>query len=241
VCTQPQIADLLLKRIRPVRFGALLALLVLGLTLFRELYLEDNDRIGGVDLGDLLMATGWLIAARLDSIVILYRLNDIGFDPWGFELSGPLHVLNFYISFFADPDTYAAIKESLVTSPSVEIVNRLLAGTEVDFPKSMILDMFLSFGVLGLLATALALGSLLGMVQRQLQSFRGFRPGFMVALYLLPMLLEFEKEFMGFFFTFLKWTPALLLLYWHRPRFGWAGTAAQSGSRGAALATSGTA
>ena len=235
VCTQPQIADFLLKRIKLLRFGVLLALLVLGLTLFRELYLEDNDRIDTAALPDLLVAVGWLIAARLDSVVILYRLHELGFDPWGFDLSGVAHVFNFYVSFFTDPATYVAIKESLVTSPSVEIVNRMLSTSEMDFPKSMILDMFLSFGVLGLLATAVLLGSMVGLVQRQLLAFRGFRPAFLVSLYLLPMLLEFEKEFIGLLFAFLKWTPALLLLYLLRPRFRAARAPRVADASGAAL------
>ena len=84
----------------------------------------------------------------------------------------------------------------------------------------MILDMFLSFGAAGLVATGCLLGWLIGVVQRSLSSpFRDFRPSLLVSLYALPSLLEFEKEFIGFFFAFLKWSPALLLVYWTRPRF----------------------
>ena len=220
ICTQPQISSVLLKRANLVRFGAALLVLVLGLTLFRELYLEENDRIDTDDLSAVLLAAGWLIAGRLDSVVILFRLNEAGFNPWGFDLSGVGHVLTFYISFFTDPATYAAIKESLVTSPSVFIVNRLLSASEFDFPKSMILDMFLSFGVLGLLITAALLGSILGGLQRQLVKFRRFSFAFLASLFVLPMFLEFEKEFLGFLFAVPKWTPALLMLYWFRPRFG---------------------
>jgi hypothetical protein len=220
ICTQPHIAEFLVRKVKLLRLGILLAFLVVGLTLFRELYLEQNDRISTEDLPDLLLSVGWLIAARLDSVVIMYRLHDAGFNPWGVELSGVIHVLRFYSSFFFDPPTYLAIKESLVTSPSVEIINRMLSLSEVDFPKSMILDMFLSFGTVGLLATAAILGTLVGFVQRQLAPFRGFRFAFIAAIYLLPILLEFEKEFLGFIFASLKWTPMLLLLYWHRPRYG---------------------
>lgn len=219
ICTQPPLAQFLLKPSRLLRFGLLLAVLVFGLTLFRELYLEDNDRIATGDLSELLLAAGWLIAARLDSVVIMYRMHDAGFNPLGFDLSGVMHVLNFYASFFTDPATYASIKESLVTSISVEVVNRRLSASEVDFPKSMILDMFLSFGVTGLVITAIALGSMVGRVQGHLKHFHGFTPALMVSLYALPMLLEFEKEFMGLFFAFLKWTPMLALLYLERPRF----------------------
>jgi hypothetical protein len=219
VCTQPGLATFLLQRVRLLRFVLLLALLVFALTLLRELVLEDNARVDASDLPDLLMTAGWLIAARLDALAILYRLNEIGFSPFGFELSGVAHVLNFYWSFFFDPAAYDAIKESLVTSPSVAVVNRMLPVDEVDFPKAMILDMLLSFGVLGLMATAAALGAALIWVQRRIGAFRGFTRHYVVAIYALPMLLEFEKEFIGLFFAFAKWTPALLLVYLLRPRF----------------------
>jgi hypothetical protein len=219
ICTQPRLAHLILRRFRVLRFVLLLAVLVFGLTLLRELVLEENERIDASDLPELLMTAGWLIAARLDALAILYRLDEIGFNPFGFDLSGIAHVLTFYWSFFLDPALYNAIKESLITSPSVAIVNRILPTDEIDFPKAMILDMFLSFGVLGLLATAAMLGGALVWVQRRVAAFRTFTPGYMVAIYSLPMLLEFEKEFIGLFFAFMKWIPALLLVYLLRPRF----------------------
>ncbi len=220
ICTQPVIARFVLKPSNLLTFGLGLMLLVLGLTLFREFLLEHNDRITSDDLPALIMAAGWLIASRLDSVVILHSLREMGFDPWGFDLSGVVHVLMFYISFFADSEAYNAVKESLVTSPSVLIVNRLLSASEVDFPKSMILDMFLSFGALGLLLTACLLGLAVGQIQRSIASSHNFQLPFLAALYMLPMLLEFEKEFIGLFFSMLKWAPALVLVYLWRPHQG---------------------
>jgi hypothetical protein len=83
----------------------------------------------------------------------------------------------------------------------------------------MIMDMFLSFGVLGLLLTATILGTSLGRLQRQLLLFNGFTPAFLISLYALPLLLAFEKEFLGMIFSFIKWLPILLLLYLLSPRF----------------------
>ena len=219
ICSQPRIAELFLKGRRLLLFGVFLVFFLLGITLFRELLLEGNGRISTDTLSDMLLDAMRLIAGRLNSIVILYELHEFGLDPWGFELSGMSHLLNFYLSFFIDRATFDAIKESLVTSPSVEIVNRLLSDQQVDFPKSMILDMFLSFGVYGLLLTSVIIGNTVGWVQRQMATFRGFTPFFLLSLFALPMLLEFEKEFMGTFFAFLKWSPMLILLYWWRPRF----------------------
>ena len=218
ICTQPPVADFLLRRGRMLRFGLNLLAVVIGLTLFRELYLEDNNRLETENLTDLLLGVGGLISARLDSIAILYRMRDAGFDPLGFDLTGVLHVVRFNVAFFTDPATYASIKASIVTSPSVAIVNRFLSVDEMDFPKSMILDMFLSFGVLGLVIAGSVLGSIVGWLQRQLKGLGGFSLPVMVSLYALPMLLEFEKEFMSLLVGILKWIPIFALLYWARPR-----------------------
>jgi len=217
ICTQPSLAVLVFRQ--GMKFSLLLLLLVFGLTIFREFYLEANERLDFESIADLLLAVGGLIASRLDSVVVLYQLQDVGFNVLGFQLSGILHVLNFYGSFAFDPASYEAIKATLVTSPSVEIINRLTSSTAIDFPKSMILDVFLSFGIWGLLLVATILGISLGKLQRQLVLFRRFTPAFLIALYVLPMLLEFEKEFIGFVFSLIKWLPILLLVYLLRPKF----------------------
>ena len=105
-----------------------------------------------------------------------------------------------------------------MTSPTVSIVNRLLSTTEVDFPKLVILDMFLSFGVVDLLVTALVLGLSVAAIQCQVISLRNFRWSYLLAVYALPMLLGFEKEFLGLLFAFAKWLPALGLFYLLGPR-----------------------
>jgi hypothetical protein len=216
--TQAKVDTSSLRRWKLALVPVFAGILLLGLTLLRELYIEQNERLEMGDLAQLLHSVGWLIAARLDSVVMLNPLVGTGFHPFGFQWSGVLHVLKFNMAFFTDPSTYAEIKNSEVTSPSVEIVNRLLSASEVDFPKSMILDMFLSFGVCGLLATAAFLGRVMSRIQEQILNFRHFTMAFLTAIYVLPMLLQFEKEFLGFLFSFVKWTPFLILIICLRPR-----------------------
>ena len=218
ICTQPNLTFFFFKGVRILRTAIILLALALGLTIFRELFLEDNGRIFFDDLPTLLLGTFKLIAARLDSTIILYQLHEVNFNFLGFNFSGLERVFSLYSSFFTDYSNYVAIKASLVTSPSVEIVNQTLGAAEVDFPKSVILDMFLSLGVTGLLLSSLIIGVLISTVQNQILKFRNFTFMFLVSLYLLPMLLEFEKEFIGLFFAFLKWLPFLLLLYYERPQ-----------------------
>jgi hypothetical protein len=219
-CTQPRTAHSVASRFGMLPLSLATATLVLCLTLLRELLLEDNGRLETGDVVDMLHSASSLIAARLDSLSMLNELDLVGFKAWGFDLTGMAHTISFNVSFFTDPETYRTIKESLITSPSVKLVNELLFRPEVDFPKSMILDMLLSFGVTGLIVTAVLLGTMIGRVQHYLNSFRGFSLAFLGSLYALPMLLEFEKEFVGFLLAFIKWIPALIFIYWQRPRFG---------------------
>lgn len=218
-CTQPKFVEIIQRRIRLLPLGFGLAALLIGLTLLRELVLEDNNRVDTNDYAGMLRTVLWLIAARLDSLYILHELDRVGFNGLGFDLTGFAHTISFTLSFFIDPQAYNIIKESLLTSPTVVIVNRMLGSNEVDFPKSMALDMLLSFGFLGLLVSAVLLGNMIGRIQRSISGFREYRIGFCLSLYALPMLLEFEKEFIGFFFAFVKWLPAFLLIYWLRPHF----------------------
>ncbi len=218
VCTHPNLDVLSPRKIKVLLYGLLGAALVIGLTVLRELYLEQSGRLETEDLINLMRGVGWLISARLDSVAILNSLTETEFNPFGFHLSGILHVIDYNISYFIDPQHYMELKESMVTSPSVEIVNRLLSASEVDFPKSMIIDMFLSFGVLGLLATATLLGKVMCVVQRQTRRFGDFDLMFLTAIYALPMVLQFEKEFLGLIVSFLKWVPILAVTIYFRPR-----------------------
>lgn len=219
ICTHPRIVEVIQRRMRLLSMGLMLAALLVGLTLLRELVLEDNYRVETDDLVATISVVLGLIAARLDSLSILHELHRAGFDVLRFDLTGVFHSISFTLSFFLDSQNYIAIKESLITSPTVFIVNRLLGSAEVDFPKSMILDMFLSFGLLGLMITAVLLGAMIGKVQQRVSGFRGFNMGFLASLYVLPMLLEFEKEFLGLLVAFVKWIPVLFFVYWQRPRF----------------------
>ncbi len=219
ISTHPRIVEVIKRRMQLLPMGLMLAALLVGLTLLRELVLEDNFRVESDDLVVMMSVALGLIAARLDSLSILHELHRAGFDVLRFDLTGVFHSISFNLSFFIDWQNYISIKESLITSPTVFIVNRLLGSAEVDFPKSMILDVFLSFGLLGLAVTAVLLGAMIGKVQRRVSSFRGFNMGFLASLYVLPMLLEFEKEFLGLLIAFAKWIPVLVLIYWQRPRF----------------------
>ncbi len=205
-------------RLNVFLLSLLMTVLVIGITLLRELVIEDNNRIDTENLWYLLKSTGELIATRLDALLILYRLAGTEFNPLGFDLSGVEHVLKLYSTFFIDQASYNSIKSTLVTSPSVVIVNRYLPTAEVDFPKAMILDMFLTFGILGLVMTALLLSLLIAWVEKHANQLNSFSAAFLISIYILPLIFQFEKELIGFLIAIMKWSPMLALVYVFRPR-----------------------
>lgn len=217
-CTQPRFEKAMLGQ-SWVRFVVLLGFVVLALTLLREVVLEDSGRIDISNLLVLLLNFGQGLAERLDALKILCQIDGLGFDPFGFNLIGLSNFVTLHWWFFVDATAYQEIKESLTTSPSVVIVNQMLPDQVVDFPKAVILDMFLSFGVFGLLGIATLLGVLLTWIQRCINTSQGISPSYILAIYMLPLILAFENEFLGSFFAFLKWLPLFMLVCMLRPRF----------------------
>ena len=82
----------------------------------------------------------------------------------------------------------------------------------------MIVDVFLSFGVYGLSVLSLIIGYIISKVQTHVTPTNGFTFSFIASLYLIPILLQFEKEFLGFLISCVKWVPLLFVLYWFRPK-----------------------
>lgn len=218
LCTQARPTVFSFRSVKPILIGLLAIFLMVGLTVIRELYIENNGRLSTSTYLETIQGVVSMVASRLNSLVMLEAIVETDFDPFGFQWSGLAHVANFYFSFFFDQQTFAAIKASEVTSPSVEIVNRLLSVSVVDFPKSMVLDVFLTFGVFGLPFLGIFLGVVVSAVHRQIRFASRFSTFFIVSIYSLPLLFQFEKEFIGFLTSFLKWSPILILAIILRPR-----------------------
>lgn len=205
----------LLKLMAIAAFGVMLIVL---LTLIRELYIESNNRLDARDLLTLLGDVSSLIAGRLNSLDMLSRSIEVGYNPFGIQMDGLLHVFNMYFSFITDPVEYAKIRASEITSPSVVIVNNLLSANYVDFPKSTILDFQLSFGAFSLPMLAWILSVCIKYAQRTVNSSHRITRALLFALFITPLLLQFEKESFGLFSFVLKWSPILVLLMLLYPR-----------------------
>jgi hypothetical protein len=182
------------------------------------LVFENNNRVSNSSILNSVVDSVGLIAGRLDSMWILTALSDRGFNPLSFNLSGIGIIWDLYYSFVFDPVHYQDIKNSLETSPSAVIINQLMTVSQIDFPKSMVLDVFLSFGVIGLMPLALIVGKVLNSIESQISSNKYTTFYYIAALYVAPMILEFEKETFSIIVSVMKWSPILLLVFAVRPR-----------------------
>ena len=149
---------------------------------------------------------------------MLNRLLETDYNPFGMQLSGLVHVFNMYASFFIDQQAYVNIRASEITSPSVEIVNRLLNESHVDFPKSMVVDVQLIFGSLFLPLLAWFLSALIIFSQKIIITSNKINSRLLFGLFIIPLILQFGVETIGFISFILKWSPMLLMIIFFHSR-----------------------
>jgi hypothetical protein len=177
-----------------------------SLTLFRETFLEvDNNRLSSAT------DTIQLIAGRLDATAMLQDLYNHGYSLFTVNFSGLNNLIDFFISFFTDIDRYNAIKNDIATSPSVYIIRQILPGTFDDFNKTNIMDITLTFGLWGLPFFGVFIGIFVKYMQKYLNSAQYFSRLFLLFIFMLPIIWEFEKEFFGAVTSIIKWLPVFAL------------------------------
>jgi len=184
------------------------------MTLLREFYFEGNDRLDDTSLASVFLTTLNLIAARVDILEVLYQLDKVSFDPLSNNLTGLKQSIYFPLSFFIDPAYYENTKATLQTSSAVAVVNDITGGSFIDFPKTYVIDTILTFGMLGLPFLAVIYGGCINKITNLLASVRRFGFKWLCLIFLIPILLQFEKELMSPFLYLLKWSPMLLISIW---------------------------
>lgn len=192
--------------------------LAIALTLLREFIIEDNGRLDASSSASLIRETVWLISGRLNSLTMIDTAGETGYNIFAPNLYGFWFVIKFNLSPIFDPAFYAYIKSIEQTSPSVYIMNTILLRNDVDFPKSMAVETVLMLGALGLPALAYVISRVMIWIQRKLRYDDISSVGFVLALYFLPLVYQFEKEFSGVLLSALKWSPMAAFLIISRPR-----------------------
>lgn len=202
-----------------LKIGAVITTLALALTLLRELVIEKNYRLDVSSSLSLIRETVSLIVARLNSVVMIDTVGQGVYNPFMPNIDGLWFFVKFNTAIFVDPSYYEYMKSIEITSPSVFVTNSMLLRIDVDFPKSMMVEVLLIFGLFGLPILAYFLSKIIAIIQRKLKSGYPSSGGFIVALYVLPLVLQFEKEFSGFLISLLKWAPMLIFIFITRPSF----------------------
>lgn len=203
---------------RLAKIGLALVVLALALTLLREFVIEQNYRLDASSGATLLQETLLLIAARLNSVGMIDMAGQSGYNVFLPNLEGLWFLIRFNLSMIIDPAYYEYMKSIEITSPSVFVMNGLLLRNDVDFPKSMMVEFLLIFGALFLPILAFYLAKIVTHIQSILRSSYPTSKTFLVALYVLPMLMQFEKEFSGFLLSVIKWLPMLVMIIFLRPK-----------------------
>lgn len=185
--------------------------IIISLTLFRELFLEGNDRLNDGSFMALLSSTVLLVAARSDILEIFYYLDSVGYDPLSINLIGIKQSIYFPISFLIDREYYDYTKATLQTSSSVAAVNEIAGSDFVDFPKTYVVDALLAFGALILPLVAVIYAGIISMITKTLRRSKIFGARWLLLVFMIPILLQFEKELMTPIIAFLKWSPILVI------------------------------
>lgn len=200
------------------KLGAVIVTLAISLTLLRELFIEQNNRLDVSSTMVLIRETIWLIASRLNSVVMIDTAGQGDYSPFSPHLEGLWFLIKFNLAAFNDPAYYEYMKSIQITSPSVLIMNDILVRNDIDFPKSMMVEVLLIFGLLGLPVLAYVLARVVAKVQFTLKRFYPTDSRFILALYVLPGVFQFEKEFSGFLFSLIKWVPMAVFILVSRPK-----------------------
>lgn len=205
---------------KPAKIVLLVPLLLIIATLLRELLLEDNARLEINSMLSILGNAILMIAARVDILTIFYELDASGYSPLSVNLTGYMQSIYFTFSIFFDPEYYSSVKQSLQTSPSVITVKDITgSAAAIDFPKSFVVDTILTFGCLGLLFVAGIYSSVIKYVIARMTIQRTFKFSWFFAAFLVPLLMQFEKEMLGILFAIAKWSPVLFLVLFYKPKF----------------------
>ena len=204
LCLQPQLKGMLQRKLLFIGLFVFILCLIIGVTILREVIIEGNDRLDVRSFNAAIMSALELIANRMDPLITLYELDQYLPDIFRLNLDGYLGIFDMYSE---------TAKESALTSSSVLIANSMTWSGSTDFMKTMFLDSYLSFGVVGTIIISLFLGGIVGWVQCQLLDLEIFGGRSLLAMYLFILLLQFEKEFAGFLSSTVKWLPVFFILY----------------------------
>lgn len=200
-----------------VGYSSLVVFALLFLTIFREITLEATGRISEETLLSQVQSSITIIAKRLNILEIFYTIHHYGYNPMSYNTSGFFQAIYFPISALVDPQYYEITKLNLTTSSSVVVVNDITGGGFVDFPKTIIIEIMLSFGALSLIILALVYSKLISFLVELFYKTEYLDFKWYLSAYLITIFFQFEKEFFSMFISAIKWSLILIIFFIMRP------------------------
>lgn len=153
---------------------------------------------------------------RLNGIMLISdissNINNKGF-MYGEAWIPSFQVMYYYL---LDDNKANEIKENLNTTPKVNILKFYKGNNIVDMPSSLVTDLYPNFGIVGLFFGALLIAFLLFKVCSGLIAPKGSF-NFLVVLYLIPLLIQAEKEYLSMLFMIFKYSSILFITLLVKP------------------------
>lgn len=200
-----------------IGYASLVVFALLFLTIFREITLEASGRITEETLLSQVKSSITIIAKRLNILEIFYTIHHYGYNPMSYNMSGFFQAVYFPISALVDPQYYEITKLNLTTSSSVVVVNEITGGGFVDFPKTIIVEIMLSFGALPLIILATVYSKLISFLIELFYKTEYLNYKWYLSAYLITIFFQFEKEFFSMFISAIKWSFILFIFFAMKP------------------------
>lgn len=153
---------------------------------------------------------------RLNGIMLISDINNEIHEKglmYGKAWGPSIKVIYYYIF---DKEESNKIKQNLNTTPKVNIINYYKGNNIQDMPSSLVTDLYPNFGIIGLFLGAFLFSFLFYYITKGLINPKTIM-GLVIALYLIPLLIQVEKEFLSMIFMILKYSSILLIILFIKP------------------------
>jgi oligosaccharide repeat unit polymerase len=156
------------------------------------------------------------ISNRLNGLKIIIELNEEVSERGMMYGEAWRNSIMIYYYMIFDENKYNLMKINMETTPKVLIYQYYKGEHIKDSPSSIVSDVYPNFGIIGLVILGGFIGMLLYLIKSGLNNTTNLFK-FLLSLYLIPLLFQFEKEFISLIFMVFKYSFVLFLVYIYRP------------------------
>jgi len=193
-------------------------ILMLFITFWTVLILRSAMVVESINVSSIVseVSSENPVSDRLNGLKIIIDLNEnISEKGLMYGEAWRNSIMIYYYMIF-DKNKYYLIKSNMETTPKVLIYQHYKGASIKDAPSSIVSDVYPNFGIIGLVISGGLIGVLLYLIKLGLNNTTNLFQ-FLLSLYLIPLLFQFEKEFISLIFMIFKYSFILFLVYILRP------------------------